>query len=56
SGAVGGDGTCGSCGQAVPVQDLLVAPGPGLASKPGGPDPVSASLASRHRLLEPVRA
>jgi DNA-binding HxlR family transcriptional regulator len=55
-GAVGGDGTCGTCGQAVPVQDLLVAPGPGLASTPGGPDPVSASLASPHRLLEPVRA
>ena len=55
-GAVGGDGTCATCGQAVPVQDLLVAPGPGLASKAAGPDPVSAALASPHRLLEPVRA
>ncbi|MGI8452244.1 MAG: winged helix-turn-helix transcriptional regulator [Streptosporangiaceae bacterium] len=55
-GTIGGDGTCPACGQAVPVQDLLVAPGPGLASKPGCPDPVSAALASPHRLVEPVRA
>jgi len=55
-GAVSGDGTCATCGQAVPVQDLLVAPGPGLASTPASPDPVSAALASPHRLLEPVRA
>ena len=55
-GAVSGDGTCAACGQAVPVPDLLVAPGPGLASRPGEPDPVSAALAAPHRLLEPVRA
>jgi DNA-binding HxlR family transcriptional regulator len=53
---VGGEGTCTTCGQAVPVQDLMVAPGPGLTAKPAGPDPVSAALASPHRLLEPVRA
>jgi DNA-binding HxlR family transcriptional regulator len=56
-GAVNGDGTCATCGQAVAVQDLLVAPGPGLAARPGGQaDPVSAALASPHRLLEPVRS
>jgi hypothetical protein len=55
-GAVSGDGTCAVCGQAVAVQDLLVAPGPGLAARPGGADPVSMALASPHRLLEPVRS
>ena len=55
-GGVDAAGTCASCGGAVPVRDLLVAPGPGLATRPGGPDPVSAALASPHRLLEPVRS
>ena len=55
-GAVNGNGTCATCGQAVAVQDLLVAPGPGLASAPGKPDPVSMALASPQRLLAPVRA
>lgn len=54
-GAVNGDGTCAVCDQAVAVQDLLVAPGPGLATRPGGADPVSTALASPHRLLDPVR-
>jgi DNA-binding HxlR family transcriptional regulator len=53
---VGSDGTCATCGQAVPVQELVVAPGPGLASRPGRGDPVSVALAAPHRLLEPVRA
>ena len=56
AGPVSGDGTCATCGQAVAVQELLVAPGPGLAITPGGPDPVSAALASPHPLLAPVRA
>jgi hypothetical protein len=55
-GTVNGDGTCATCGQGVAVQDLLVAPGPGLAARSGGPDPVSAALASPHRLREPVRS
>lgn len=55
-GAVGSDGACAACGQAVPVADLLVAPGPGLPGRPGRADPVSVVLASPHRLLEPVRA
>jgi DNA-binding HxlR family transcriptional regulator len=55
-GLAGTDGICAGCGRSVPVQDLLVAPGPGLAIRPGGPDPVSAALASPHRLLAPVRA
>jgi hypothetical protein len=54
-GPVGGDGTCAACGQPVPVQDMLVAPGPGLARRPPDADPVSVALASPHRLLEPVR-
>lgn len=54
-GAVDAAGTCATCGGAVPVQDLLVAPGPGLAARPGRADPVSEALASPHRLLEPVR-
>lgn len=55
-GTVNGDGTCATCGQAVAVQDLLVAPGPGLAITPGNSDPVSVALESPHRLLDPVRS
>ncbi len=55
-GPVGRDGMCGTCGQDVPVPDLLVAPGPGLVTRPAGTDPVSVTLAAPHRLLEPVRA
>jgi DNA-binding HxlR family transcriptional regulator len=49
-GAVPASGICDVCGQLVPVQDLLVAPGTGLAS-----EPVSVAMAAAHRLLEPVR-
>ena len=52
-GPVGRDGTCSTCGQDVPVQDLLVVPGPGLATRPARTDPASAALAAPHRLLEP---
>jgi DNA-binding HxlR family transcriptional regulator len=55
-GLVNSDGVCGACGQALPVQDLLVAPGPGLTSRPARTDAISAALAGPHRLLEPVRA
>jgi DNA-binding HxlR family transcriptional regulator len=54
-GLVDGGGMCGACGGTVPVQDLLVAPGPGLASSPAAADPVSLALTASHRLLEPVR-
>jgi hypothetical protein len=54
-GPVNGDGSCATCGETVPVQDLLVAPGPGLITSPDSADPVSAALVSPHRLLEPVR-
>jgi DNA-binding HxlR family transcriptional regulator len=54
--AVAGDGICATCGQLVPVPELVVAPGPGLASTPGRADPVSLALGAPHRLLEPVRA
>jgi hypothetical protein len=40
----------------VPVPEIVVAPGPGLASEPSPADPVSAVMATPHRLLEPVRA
>jgi DNA-binding HxlR family transcriptional regulator len=52
---VGSDGTCAACGQPVSVMELMVAPGPGLTTRPGRDDPVSAALASPHHLLEPVR-
>ena len=55
-GLVNSDGVCGACGQAVPVQDLLVAPGPGLTAGLPRTDAISAALAGPHRLLEPVRA
>ncbi|MFI8961843.1 winged helix-turn-helix transcriptional regulator [Streptomyces sp. NPDC053493] len=51
---VGDDGRCSGCGAEVPVGDLVVAPGPGLA--PAGPDadPVTAALGRPHRLLTPL--
>jgi hypothetical protein len=52
--AVAADGTCAACGSAVPVQDLVVVPGPGLAASPGT-GLVTTALAAPHRLLQPVR-
>ncbi|MFB6629326.1 winged helix-turn-helix transcriptional regulator [Streptomyces sp. NPDC056362] len=52
--AVAPDGRCEGCGAAVPVQDLLVAPGPGLAPSAPDDDPVTAALARPHRLLTPL--
>ncbi|MEX0167978.1 winged helix-turn-helix transcriptional regulator [Streptomyces sp. LMG1-1-1.1] len=48
------EGRCTGCDRAVPVTDVLVTPGPGLA--PPGPDadPVTAALARPHRLLHPL--
>ena len=46
-GAVNGDGTCATCGQAVAVGDLLVAPGPGLA--PGRAAPTRSARSWRPR-------
>ncbi len=54
-GTVAADSRCATCGTAVGVADLLVAPGPGLAAAPGGSDPVSTALAAPHRLLEPIK-
>lgn len=48
------DGRCTGCGTAVPVTDVLVAPGPGLAAPGPDADPVTAALAQRHRLLTPL--
>jgi DNA-binding HxlR family transcriptional regulator len=55
-GTVPASGICGTCGGEVPVQEIMVAPGPGLAGGPSRADPVSAALAGPHQLLEPIRA
>ena len=52
-GAVTPSGTCEACGRDVPVTDLVVTPGPGLAS-PSPTDPVSQALRTPHRLLQPL--
>ncbi|MGW8762611.1 winged helix-turn-helix transcriptional regulator [Streptomyces sp. NPDC055815] len=51
---LGPDGHCADCGAAVPVRDVLVAPGPGLAPAAPDDDPVTAALARPHRLLTPL--
>ncbi|MFF9012839.1 winged helix-turn-helix transcriptional regulator [Streptomyces sp. NPDC014870] len=48
------DGRCTGCGILVPVGDVLVAPGPGLAPAAEHDDPVTAALARPHRLLRPL--
>ena len=58
-GPVPATGSCEICGQDVPVPDLVMAPGPGLASPSAPPpatDPVSQALRTPHRLLEPLHA
>jgi DNA-binding HxlR family transcriptional regulator len=55
-GAVPASGICGTCGGQVPVREIVVAPGPGLAREPSPSDPVSTVMAAPHRLLEPIRA
>jgi DNA-binding HxlR family transcriptional regulator len=56
SGTVTAGGVCTDCGRTVPVDDLVVAPGPGLAARPAAGDRVSRALAVPHRLLEPLHA
>jgi DNA-binding HxlR family transcriptional regulator len=56
NGDVPPDGVCEACGDTVGSADLVVAPGPGLAAIPAGPDPVSVALNTPHRLLEPLRS
>jgi DNA-binding HxlR family transcriptional regulator len=53
-GAVSGEGACAACGREVPLEETLVAPGPGLASGPD-PDPVTIALAEPRPLLKPIR-
>ena len=55
-GAVPASGICATCRAEVPVQDIVIAPGPGLAGQPSRADPVSAVLSAPHRLLEPIRS
>ncbi|MFC9699207.1 winged helix-turn-helix transcriptional regulator [Streptomyces sp. NPDC056943] len=47
-------GRCTGCGTAVPVEDVLVTPGPGLGPPTEDADPVTAALARPHRLLTPL--
>jgi len=54
-GAVSPDGVCADCGATVGSDELVVAPGPGLAAIPAKADPVSVALNTPHRLLEPLR-
>jgi DNA-binding HxlR family transcriptional regulator len=53
-GPVTAGGTCATCGQDVPVADLVITPGPGLATT--ATDPVTRALATPHRMLEPLHA
>jgi DNA-binding HxlR family transcriptional regulator len=55
NGDIAQDGTCAVCGGVPPVADLVVRPGPGWPPRQGKTDPVSAALASPHRLLTTVR-
>jgi DNA-binding HxlR family transcriptional regulator len=45
-------GECPTCATAVPVEDVLMEPGPGLDATPT--DPVSRALLKPKRLLEPI--
>ncbi len=48
-------GRCGSCGQVPDVAQIVIVPGPGLATGPDAPDDaVTRALAEPHRLLEPL--
>ncbi|MFD7319729.1 winged helix-turn-helix transcriptional regulator [Streptomyces sp. NPDC059875] len=51
---IDGDGRCTGCGAPVPVGDILVTPGPGLAPAAEDDDPVTTALARPHRLLQPL--
>ncbi|MGH3247341.1 MAG: winged helix-turn-helix transcriptional regulator [Trebonia sp.] len=55
-GEVAQDGSCAACAAVVPAADLVVAPGPGWAPRPGQTDLVSAVLAEPHRLLTSIRS
>jgi DNA-binding HxlR family transcriptional regulator len=49
-------GRCTRCDAVVPVEDTVVAPGPGLAAPTEDDDPVSAALVRPHRMLTSLRA
>lgn len=46
-------GECPACGTVVPVQDVVMEPGPGVDPDPA--DPVSRALLRPKRLLEPIQ-
>ena len=52
---IDGTGLCTGCGAAVPVEDILVVPGPGLEPPSDDADPVTVALAQPHRMLLPLR-
>jgi DNA-binding HxlR family transcriptional regulator len=45
-------GECRACGTVVPVEDVLMEPGPGLDPNPT--DPISRTLLKPRRLLQPI--
>ncbi|MEU6772815.1 helix-turn-helix domain-containing protein [Streptomyces sp. NPDC046759] len=49
---LGSYGECAACGVVVPVEDVVMEPGPGLDHDPA--DPVSRALLKPRRLLEPL--
>lgn len=49
---LGSYGECPACGIVVPVEDVLMVPGPGLDPDPA--DPVSRALLRPKRLLQPI--
>jgi DNA-binding HxlR family transcriptional regulator len=48
-------GHCAKCGVPVEVDDIVVAPGPGLEPPPADADWVTIALTRPHRLLQPLQ-
>ncbi|MET9225865.1 helix-turn-helix domain-containing protein [Lentzea sp. NPDC003310] len=53
-GRLDGASRCSVCGEVVPPADVTIEPGPGYDPDTANADPVSASLTTPHRLLEPL--
>ncbi|MFK4149456.1 winged helix-turn-helix transcriptional regulator [Streptomyces sp. NPDC004065] len=50
---LGSNGACTACGTVVPLEDVIMIPGPGLDPDPA--DPVSRALLKPKRLLQPLQ-